>query len=61
MFLLTVIYWLICFALVATLRISGSLEKSTEMMKFMQSLIKVPEIQATMQEMSREMMKVLIF
>lgn len=41
----------------ATLRISGSLEKSTEMMKFMQSLIKVPEIQATMQEMSREMMK----
>ncbi|XP_029349672.1 charged multivesicular body protein 3 isoform X2 [Echeneis naucrates] len=31
--------------------------KSTEVMKAMQSLIKVPEIQATMRELSKEMMK----
>ncbi|TRY57902.1 hypothetical protein DNTS_014418 [Danionella cerebrum] len=31
--------------------------KSTEVMKAMQSLVKVPEIQATMRELSKEMMK----
>jgi len=41
----------------ATLRLAGTLEKSTEVMKGMQNLIKIPEIQATMQEMSKEMMK----
>ncbi|KAK7904890.1 hypothetical protein WMY93_017497 [Mugilogobius chulae] len=41
----------------ALVRVSGSLQKSTEVMKAMQSLIKVPEIQATMREMSKEMMK----
>eukprot|EP00112_Aurelia_sp_Birch-Aquarium-sp1_P005600 Seg164.14 transcript_id=Seg164.14/GoldUCD/mRNA.D3Y31 product="Charged multivesicular body protein 3" protein_id=Seg164.14/GoldUCD/D3Y31 len=41
----------------ATLRVSGSLQKSTEVMQFMQSLVKVPEIAASMQELSREMMK----
>lgn len=41
----------------ATLRISNSLEKSTEVMKSMQNLVKITEISATMQEMSREMMK----
>lgn len=41
----------------ALLRVSGSLQKSTEVMKAMQSLIKVPEIQATMRELSKEMMK----
>ncbi|XP_062571363.1 charged multivesicular body protein 3-like [Saccostrea cucullata] len=41
----------------ATLRIAGALEKSTEVMKSMQALIKIPEIQATMREMSKEMMK----
>ena len=46
------------FCFVATLRIAGTLEKSTEVMRGMQSLIKVPEIQQTMQEMSKEMMKV---
>lgn len=39
------------------LRVSGSLQKSTEVMKAMQNLIKVPEIQATMRELSKEMMK----
>lgn len=42
----------------ATLRLAGALEKSSEVMKYMQQLVKVPEIQATMQEMSKEMMKV---
>lgn len=37
---------------------AGALEKSSEVMKYMQQLVKVPEIQATMQEMSKEMMKV---
>lgn len=41
----------------ALLRVSGSLQKSTEVMKAMQSLIKVPEIQATMRDLSKEMMK----
>jgi len=42
----------------ATLRIAGAMEKSTEVMKSMQALIKLPEIQKTMMEMSKEMMKV---
>ena len=42
----------------ALLRVSGALEKSTAVMKAMQSLVKVPEIQATMMELSKEMMKV---
>lgn len=41
----------------ATLRIAGALEKSTEVMKSMQALVKMPEIQATMRDMSKEMMK----
>lgn len=41
----------------AVLRIAGSLQKSTEVMKAMQSLVKVPEIQATMRELSKEMTK----
>ncbi|KAG7510350.1 charged multivesicular body protein 3 [Solea senegalensis] len=41
----------------AVLRVAGALEKSTEVMKAMQNLVKVPEIQATMRELSKEMMK----
>jgi len=41
----------------ATLRIAGALQKSTEVMKAMQQLIKVPEVAATMRDMSKEMMK----
>uniref|UniRef100_K9IIK8 Putative vacuolar sorting protein vps24 n=1 Tax=Desmodus rotundus TaxID=9430 RepID=K9IIK8_DESRO len=41
----------------AVLRVAGSLQKSTEVMKAMQSLVKIPEIQATMRELSKEMMK----
>ena len=42
----------------ATLRISGALEKSTDVMKSMHALIKIPDIQRTMMDMSKEMMKV---
>ncbi|XP_031555838.1 charged multivesicular body protein 3-like [Actinia tenebrosa] len=41
----------------ATLRMAGALEKSTQVMSMMQSLIKIPQIQATMMELSKEMMK----
>lgn len=41
----------------ATVRIAGTLQKSTEVMQGMQALIKVPEIQAIVQAMSKEMMK----
>ncbi|XP_044726802.1 charged multivesicular body protein 3 [Chrysoperla carnea] len=41
----------------ATLRVAGSLAKSTEVMQAMQSLVRIPQISQTMQEMSREMMK----
>lgn len=41
----------------ATLRVAGSLQKSTDVMKSMQQLIKVPEVARTMQDLSREMMR----
>lgn len=41
----------------ATLRIAGALEKSTEVMVAMQNLVKLPEIAGVMREMSKEMMK----
>ena len=42
----------------AVVRVAGALQKSTEVMKAMQSLVKIPEIQATMRDLSKEMMKV---
>jgi len=39
------------------IRVIGSLQKSTDVMKSMSALIKVPEVNSIMQEMSREMMK----
>ena len=42
----------------ATLRVSGCLEKSTEVMKSMQDLINVPEVMGIARELSKEMMKV---
>lgn len=41
----------------ATLRLAGTLEKSTQVMTSMQNLIKLPEIQGVMMAMSREMTK----
>lgn len=41
----------------STLRVAGSLQKSSEVMQLMQNLIRVPEVALTMREMSKEMMK----
>lgn len=41
----------------AVLRVAGAMQKSTEVMKAMQNLVKIPEVQATMRELSKEMMK----
>jgi charged multivesicular body protein 3 len=41
----------------ATLKVSGSLAKSTEVMQAMQRLVRLPEIADTMREMSKEMTK----
>ncbi len=42
----------------ALLRMSGAIEKSTDVMKAMQGLIRIPEIQASMMDLSKEMSKV---
>lgn len=47
--------WLL---LPATLRMAGSLQKSTDVMKAMQQLIRLPEIRDAMLDLSREMSKV---
>jgi len=41
----------------ATLKVSGALAQSADVMKSMNALIKLPETQKTMMELSREMMK----
>ncbi|KAH8555642.1 vacuolar sorting protein Vps24 [Umbelopsis sp. PMI_123] len=41
----------------ATLKIAGTLQKSTEVMNLVNQLVKLPEIAKTMQEMSMEMTK----
>jgi len=41
----------------ATLKITGSLQKSTEIMKLSNSLMKLPELSKAMQQMSMEMTK----
>eukprot|EP00092_Neocalanus_flemingeri_P034306 GFUD01037309.1.p1 GENE.GFUD01037309.1~~GFUD01037309.1.p1 ORF type:complete len:223 (+),score=90.93 GFUD01037309.1:93-761(+) len=41
----------------ATIKVAGAMASSTEVMVTMQQLVKLPEIQKTMMEMSREMMK----
>jgi len=41
----------------ATAKVAGHLQKSTEIMKMMNSLIRIPEVGAVMQAMSKEMMK----
>lgn len=41
----------------ANLRLSGALQKSAEVMKSMQALVKINDVAATMRELSKEMMK----
>jgi len=43
--------------LAATLRVAGSLQKSTEVLQAMQSLVRYPELAGIMRDMSKEMMK----
>ena len=40
------------------IKVTGSLQKSTEIMKLSNALIKLPQISQTMREMSMEMTKV---
>lgn len=42
----------------AMLKVTGTLQKSTEIMKLSNQLVKLPELSATMRQMSAEMMKV---
>ena len=42
----------------AMAKVTGALQKSTEIMKLSNSLIRLPQISQTMREMSMEMMKV---
>lgn len=46
-------------SLLAMAKVTGSLQKSTEIMKLSNSLIKLPQVSQTMREMSMEMTKVL--
>jgi charged multivesicular body protein 3 len=46
---------------VATVKVAGSLQKSAEVMSIVNTLVKLPEISLTMQEMSKEMIKVNLF
>jgi charged multivesicular body protein 3 len=52
-------FFLICFwsVVAATARVVGHLQKSTEVMKLVNGLMKAPQMAVTMQEFSREMMK----
>lgn len=40
------------------MKVTGAIQKSTEIMKLSNNLIKIPQISATMREMSMEMTKV---
>lgn len=42
----------------AMVKVTGAFQKSTEIMKTTNQLIKLPQLNATMREMSMEMMKV---
>jgi charged multivesicular body protein 3 len=46
---------------IAMVKVTGSLQKSTEIMKLSNALIRLPQISQTMREMSMEMTKVSLF
>jgi charged multivesicular body protein 3 len=48
-------------AFVAMVKVTGSLQKSTEIMKLSNALIKLPQISQSMREMSMEMTKARLF
>jgi charged multivesicular body protein 3 len=41
----------------ATMKVAGNLQKSTDVMKLVNGLVKLPQIASTMQELQKEMMK----
>lgn len=45
----------------AMVKVTGAFQKSTEIMKATNQLVKLPQLSATMREMSMEMMKVCYF
>lgn len=45
----------------ATLKITGHLQKSTEIMKLSNELVRLPQLQATMRNMSMDMTKVCLY
>jgi predicted benzoate:H+ symporter BenE len=49
---------LIAVLYIALVKVTGTFQKSTEIMKASNELIKLPQLSATMREMSAEMMKV---
>lgn len=51
-------FLLIHIVFAATLKITGHLQKSTEIMKLSNELVRLPQLQATMRNMSMEMTKV---
>ena len=57
-FSIKIIYEHVRFGIAATARAVGHLQKSTEVMKLVNNLMKAPEMASTMQELSKEMMKV---
>jgi charged multivesicular body protein 3 len=44
-------------SIVATLKVAGALQKSGEVMKLVNNLVRLPEVSQAMQQMSVEMMK----
>jgi len=56
--LYNLIFLLISFPSTAMIKVTGSLQKSTEIMKLSNALIRLPQISQTMREMSMEMTKV---
>lgn len=44
--------------IIATIKITGNVQKSTEIMKLSNQLIRLPQLQETMRNMSMEMTKV---
>lgn len=49
------------YVVLAMIKVTGTLQKSSEIMKLSSALIRLPQISQAMREMSMEMMKVSLF
>lgn len=54
---MSVANWITCIACIAPLRVAGTLQKSGEVMRLVNQLVKLPEISQSMQQLSMEMTK----